>query len=227
MTDNRTIARLEDLHFCYPEGQPVLEGANLLIREGERLGLSGPIGSGKTTLFHLMMGLLTPERGNIELFGRTRSGEDDFREIRGGRIGLLFQDPEDQLFCPTVMEDVAFGPLNQEKSREETEEIVHDTLKTVGLEGFEERVTHHLSGGEKRLVSLATVLAMDPELLLLDEPVSGLDEPSRRRVITLLESLPHTMMVVSHDRKLLNSITTRRIRLDEGKISPGREARKS
>lgn len=219
VTDNRIIAHISNIHFRYPEGQKVLAGVNLNVTTGERLGLSGPIGSGKTTLFHLMMGLLTPDKGTIELLGRVRLTERDFKEIRG-RVGLLFQDPEDQLFCPTVLEDVAFGPLNQGKSREEAEEIVHQTLRTVGLRGFEERITHHLSGGEKRLVSLASVLAMEPQLLLLDEPVSGLDEPSRRRIISLLLSLPQTMIVVSHDHELLHSITTRKVELTGGLIKP-------
>jgi cobalt/nickel transport system ATP-binding protein len=219
VTDNRSIANISNIHFRYPEGQEVLKGVNLDVARGERLGLSGPIGSGKTTLFHLMMGLLTPDKGSVELLGHVRLTEHDFREIRGP-VGLLFQDPEDQLFCPTVGEDVAFGPLNQGKSREEAEKIVHQTLRIVGLKGFEDRITHHLSGGEKRLVSLATVLAMEPQLLLLDEPVSGLDEPSRRRIISLLLSLPQTMIVVSHDHELLQSVATRRVELAEGQIKP-------
>ena len=215
--DGRTPVTLKNLTFHYPHGRMVLEDAELEIRAGERIGLVGAIGSGKTTLLHLIVGLLTPDRGTVQVFGRARREERDFWEVRE-RVGLLFQDPDDQLFCPTVQEDVAFGPLNQGRTREETETTVRRTLTLVGLQGFEERITHHLSGGEKRLVSLATVLAMNPDALLLDEPENGLDPPSYERIRSLLLSLPQAMVVVSHNTDFLRSVTTRCLRIDDGRI---------
>jgi cobalt/nickel transport system ATP-binding protein len=134
------------------------------------------------------------------------------------RVGLLFQDPDDQLFCPTVQEDIAFGPLNQGKNREQTERAVRNALSLVGMEGYEDRITHHLSGGEKRLVSLATVLAMEPDVLLLDEPENGLDPVSHERIRSLLLSLPQAMIVVSHNVEFLASVTTRCLRVEDGKL---------
>ena len=214
--DNRTLITVSDLAFRYSQGQPVLGGAELEVRAGERIGLVGAIGSGKTTLLHLIVGLLKPDCGCINVFGRPRSKERDFREVRE-RVGLLFQDPEDQLFCPTVQEDIAFGPLNQGKSRSEVEVIVRRALGLVGLDGFEDRITHHLSGGEKRLVSLATVLAMEPDVLLLDEPENGLDPPSYERIRSLLLSHPQAMIIVSHNMDFLQSVTTRCLRLEDGR----------
>jgi len=215
--DGRTPVTLKNLTFHYPHGRMVLEDADLEIRAGERIGLVGAIGSGKTTLLHLIVGLLTPDRGTVEVFGRARREERDFWEVRE-RVGLLFQDPDDQLFCPTVQEDIAFGPLNQGKSRSEVEVIVRRTLGLVGLEGFEDRITHHLSGGEKRLVSLATVLAMEPDALLLDEPENGLDPPFYERIRALLCALPQAMIVVSHNHDFVKSVTSRRLRLEGGRL---------
>lgn len=216
MNDEKLIT-LSGLTFHYPGGGAVLEDAGLTIGAGERVGLVGDIGSGKTTLLHLIVGLLLPDRGTVEAFGQPRQKEQDFWEVRE-RVGLLFQDPEDQLFCPTVREDIAFGPLNQGKPRPVVEEIVGRTLSHVGLEGYEDRITHHLSGGEKRLVSLATVLAMEPDVLLLDEPENGLDPVSYDRIRSLLLALPQAMIVVSHNAEFLQSVTTRHIRLQHGEL---------
>ena len=177
----------------------------------------GPNGSGKTTLLHLIVGLLRPEEGEVEVFGKRRVEEEDFKEVRQ-RIGLLFQDPDDQLFSPTVAEDVAFGSLNLGKGREEARRIVKRTLEALGLEGLGERFTHTLSGGEKRLVSLATVLAMEPEVLLLDEPTAGLDEETTERIIEILTSSPLTYVIVTHDRELLRRTTTTLYRLNSGRL---------
>jgi cobalt/nickel transport system ATP-binding protein len=214
---NDELIRLKDVTFHYPKGEEVLRGANLTIGMSERVGLTGPIGSGKTTVLHLIVGLIRPDGGSVEVLGRARTEEKHFWEVRE-RVGLLFQDPDDQLFCPTVREDIAFGPLNLGRTREQTEAAVRQSLARVGLEGFEDRITHHLSGGEKRLVSLATVLAMDPDVLLLDEPANGLDEASAERIRQLLLTLPQAMIVVSHDRSFLESVTTRIVRLEQGTI---------
>ena len=215
--DGETLIALKKLTFHYPQGRPVLKDAELEVRAGERIGLVGDIGSGKTTLLHLIVGLLRPDHGTVEVLGRPRREERDFWEVRE-RVGLLFQDPDDQLFCPTVQEDIAFGPLNQGKRRSEVEVIVRKILGLVGLEGFEDRITHHLSGGEKRLVSLATVLAMEPAALLLDEPENGLDPPSYERIRALLCSLPQAMIVVSHNHDFVKSVTSRRLRLEGGRL---------
>jgi cobalt/nickel transport system ATP-binding protein len=134
-------------------------------------------------------------------------------------VGLLFQDADDQLFCPTVAEDVAFGPLNLGKSRDEVRRIVAATLDSLGLAGYEHRVTYRLSGGEKRLVALATVLAMQPDVLLLDEPNGGLDDDARERLIGVLAQLPQALIVVSHDRTFGEAVTTSAVELKEGKVT--------
>ncbi len=161
MDKNGLIVDLEDVSFSYPGRAPVLDELNLSFYGGDRMGLMGPNGSGKTTLFHVIMGLLKRSSGRMDIFGRPINERQDFREVRQ-RIGLLFQDADDQLFSPTVLEDVAFGPLNLGKSQEEAKTIALRTLQSLGLAGFEDRITYKLSGGEKRLVSLATVLAMEP-----------------------------------------------------------------
>jgi cobalt/nickel transport system ATP-binding protein len=218
------VLRLENVQFAYGPDRPVLEGCQLRLEPGERVGLIGSNGSGKTTLLWLLVGLLRPTGGRIEVFGKVRYGEADFRTIRG-RVGLLFQDADDQLFCPTVAEDVAFGPLNLGRSREEVRQIVADTLESLGLSGYEDRVTYKLSGGEKRLVSLAAVLAMEPEVLLLDEPTTGLDEDSAERVMQILANLPQAMLIVSHDRALLDRLATRTVRLESGRLTDGEAVR--
>ena len=211
------LIRLRGVSFRYDAERPVLDGLDLTLAAGERVGLSGPTGSGKTTVLHLMVGLLRPDSGTVEAFGRARRVEADFREVRL-RAGLLFQDPEDQLFCPTVAEDVAFGPLNLGMSRERATRVVGETLDALGLAGYEDRITYKLSGGEKRLVSLATILAMKPDVLLLDEPTSGLDENNHARVTDILAGLPHAMLIVTHDGALLEALAHRRLRLRDGRL---------
>ena len=199
---------------------PCCSGCNFSLRRGERVALLGPNGCGKTTLLHLIVGLLRPNAGQIEAFGRKRVVEADFHEVRR-RVGLLFQDADDQLFCPTVAEDVAFGPLNLGKSRDEVRRIVAGTLDSLGLAGYEHRVTYRLSGGEKRLVALATVLAMQPDVLLLDEPSGGLDDAATERLVGVLARLPQAMLVVSHDRAFWEAVTTGVAELREGRVVAG------
>ena len=215
---SQTLIRLHQVSFGYAPGRPVLRGLNLELRPGDRLGLVGATGSGKTTLLHLIVGLLLPDEGEVEAFGRGRCEERDFVEVRQ-RAGLLFQDPEDQLFCPTVAEDVAFGPLNVGKTRDEAMAIARETLASLGLDGYEGRICYKLSGGEKRLVSLATVLAMKPEVLLLDEPAIGLDDYHVDRIADTLASLPQTMAVVSHQRDFLKRVTSTVAHLDKGTLT--------
>ena len=217
MSAESALISLSGVGFRHAATQPILANTSLCIVPGERVGLVGAIGSGKTTLLHLIVGLLKPDAGDVHFRGVIRREERDFWEVRE-RVGLLFQDPDDQLFCPTVREDIAFGPLNQGKTPEEAEAAVADALARVGLEGFEDRITHHLSGGEKRLVSLATLLAMKPDALLLDEPENGLDPAAYERIRELLCSLPQAMIVVSHNREFIRSVTSRCVRLDRGSL---------
>jgi len=217
MGENDLILRLADIGFAYPGGPKVLNGLNFELRRGERVGLLGPNGSGKSTLFHLIMGLLKPTEGSLEIFGRPARTEADFVAVRR-RIGLLFQDADDQLFSPTVLEDVAFGPLNLGKRREEAVEIARRTLAFLGLSGFENRITYKLAGGEKRLVSLATVLAMEPEVLLFDEPTNGLDERTRSTLIHVLRELDLSFILLSHEIDFLNEVTDTIYLMDKGRI---------
>ena len=217
MENNDLIIHLEDITFGYPGHDPVLEKLNLTFCRGNQIGLMGPNGSGKTTLFHIIMGLLKPSAGKIEIFNTPIETENDFRKIRE-KIGLLFQDADDQLFSPTVLEDVAFGPLNLGKTKNDAMDIARNTLDFLGLDGFEERITYKLSGGEKRLVSLATVLAMEPEVLLLDEPTSGLDKKTRSTLKRVLMDLDLSYILISHDIDFLHEITDTIYLLENRKI---------
>jgi cobalt/nickel transport system ATP-binding protein len=223
MGKNSLIINLENVSFGYPGRRPVLDGLNLSFYEGDRMGLMGPNGSGKTTLFHVVMGLLKPSSGRVEIFGSPAIEERDFRGVRQ-RVGLLFQDSDDQLFSPTVLEDVAFGPLNIGKSQDEAMAIARNTLESLGLAGFEDRITYKLSGGEKRLVSLATVLAMEPEVLLLDEPTTGLDETTERRLVDILQDLDLSFILVSHSIDFLVKTTDFISYIAGGKISLDEES---
>jgi cobalt/nickel transport system ATP-binding protein len=163
------------------------------------------------------MGLLKPKEGEVEIFGKKMHDEADYRGARE-KIGLLFQDANDQLFCPTVAEDIAFGPLNLGKRHDDALKIVRETLEIFGLFGFEDRVTYKLSGGEKKLISLATVLAMKPEVLLLDEPTSGLDEETTERIIQVLNRSSTSYMIISQDKGLLAKTTRCIYRMVNGKL---------
>jgi cobalt/nickel transport system ATP-binding protein len=223
MDKNSLIMNLEDISFSYPGGIPALDMLNLQLHRGDRMGLIGPNGSGKTSLFHIIMGLLKPTSGTIEIFGSPLKEEKDFRRIRQ-RIGLLFQDSDDQLFSPTVLEDVAFGPLNLGKPHDEAKTIAQKTLEFLGLSGFEDRITYKLSGGEKRLVSLATILAMEPEVLLLDEPSTGLDETTEKRLVDILKGLDLSYILVSHNIDFLVETTDYISYMANGKISLDEES---
>ena len=213
---NRLIC-LEEVSFSYQEDRPLLNNLSFYLHDDERVGLVGPNGGGKTTLFHVIMGLLRPHSGRIEIFGREIRDEKDFRPVRQ-RIGMLFQDADDQLFSPTVLEDVAFGPLNQGKSVKEAKDIARETLDSLGLNGFDERVTHKLSGGEKKLVSLATVLAMKPRVLLLDEPTTGLDSETTKRIIGILKDIDISYIFISHNMDFILQTTHRVYGMNDGRI---------
>jgi len=214
---NDLIIHLKDICFSYPGNPPALDNLDLKLYKGDRVGLMGPNGSGKTTLFHIIMGLLKPSAGAIEIYNRPTVTEKDFRKVRE-KIGLLFQDADDQLFSPTVVEDVAFGPLNLGKSQDEAMDIARNTLNFLGLAGFEDRITYKLSGGEKKLVSLATVLAMEPEVLLLDEPTSGLDDRTKATLKDVLSNLDLSYILISHEIDFLADITNAIYTMKDGKI---------
>ncbi len=217
MDNNNILIDLENISFSYPDGKPLFRELNLRLHEKERVGLIGPNGSGKTTLFHLIMGLVIPSSGILKIFGKERRDRADFVPVRQ-QIGLLFQDADDQLFSPTVLEDVAFGPLNQGKSVKEAKTIAREVLLSLGLEQFEDRITYKLSGGEKKLVSLATVLAMRPRVLLLDEPTTGLDAETTKKIIGILENIDISYIFISHNMDFIKRTTNKVMGIIEGKI---------
>jgi cobalt/nickel transport system ATP-binding protein len=217
MHKKQPIIKMRGICFAYSENSPILRDLDFEFFKEDKIGLIAPNGSGKTTLFHLMMGLLKPTAGSVEIFGKPMETEPDFAEIRH-RIGLLFQDADDQLFCPTVLEDVSFGPLNMGKSRKEAIEISRRTLDFLGLIDFEDRITFKLSGGEKKLVSLATVLSMEPEVLLLDEPLTGLDTKTRSTITRALTEMNISYIIISHNIEFMEKTTSKILTLRNGKL---------
>jgi cobalt/nickel transport system ATP-binding protein len=215
MSSTETLIKLADLRFSYPKGPEVLKGLNLTVDSGTRLGLVGANGAGKTTVLSIVMGLIKPTGGSVEILGKKRVTEADFREVRP-KLGFVFQDSNDQLFCPTVADDVAFGPLNLGATRKEAQAIVEEVLETLGLQGFGPRITYNLSGGEKRLVALATALALRPRLLVLDEPTTHLDEAAVERLEEALIKSPLPLVIVSHDGDFLDRVVKSRMRLSGG-----------
>lgn len=216
--DNRPpVIELQGIDFAYTSEHPVLQGLDFTFCEDDRVGLLAPNGSGKTTFFHIIMGLLKPDRGTIRIFGSPVRTERDFAGVRQ-RIGLLFQDSDDQLFCPTVLEDVAFGPLNLGNTRQGAVAIARETLAAIGFSGYEDRITYKLSGGEKRMVALAAVLAMKPEALLLDEPLTGLDTSTQKVLLDILKQLNLPYIIISHDIDFLGATTRDIYTLEEGRI---------
>ncbi|PID36116.1 MAG: energy-coupling factor ABC transporter ATP-binding protein [Rhodobacterales bacterium] len=214
-----TLISLQDIHFSYPGHPPILAGADLELHAGQRLALTGPNGSGKSTLLRITLGLQKPTSGTVMIFGKARREEADFHEVRR-RVGLVFQDADDQLFCPTVAEDIAFGPLNLGKTRDEALEIVDRVLTDLDLMHLRDRITHKLSGGEKRLVTLATVLAMEPEALLLDEPTNALDTKNEARLLEILNALPQAILLVSHSPAFREALAPERLDLQNGRLVP-------
>lgn len=208
------MVTVEDLCFSYGNRE-VLRQITFSLRPGAKVGLLGPNGAGKSTLLLHLNGILQG-RGRIVIDGlELQTG--NLARIRQ-KVGLVFQDPDDQLFCPSVFEDVAFGPLYASLSAAEVEQRVDRALTAVGMQQARERSPHHLSGGEKKRVALATVLSMQPALLALDEPTNGLDPRARRSLIELLRGLPNTMLVATHDLAMLEELLPEAIVMDEGKV---------
>ena len=218
VTANSSVIKLEDISFSYPGSDTkILDHLNLEIKQGDRIGMIAPNGSGKTTLLHTIMGLCKPDSGTIKVFEKILNHEKDFLLVRS-KIGLLFQDSDDQLFCPTVLDDVAFGPLNLGFSRTDAIDIARKTLEKLGILYFEKSVIHKLSGGQKRLVALASVLAMEPEVLLLDEPTAGLDTKVKEKLIHILNSLDISYFVISHEFDFANAVTDKIYSMENGRI---------
>lgn len=205
---------LNDLWFTYPDGTEALRGASFEASPGERVAVLGPNGAGKTTLMLHLNGILEAQRGVITV-GGIAVERKTIRDIRR-RVGMVFQDPDDQLFMPTVSQDVAFGPQNF--GIDEIEAVVDAALKAVGMEHTSERAPHHLSGGERRRIAIATVLATDPDVLVLDEPTSNVDPAGRRELIEVLESLDMTMLVVTHDLPFALELCPRSLIVNGGRV---------
>ncbi|MEJ8280684.1 energy-coupling factor ABC transporter ATP-binding protein [Pseudonocardia spirodelae] len=208
--------RCTDLAFAYPDGHQALFGVDLTLAPGERVALLGPNGAGKTTLVLHLNGILTGGEGSVEV-GGLPVAKENLREIRR-RVGIVFQDPDDQLFMPTVAEDVAFGPANFGLRGAALRDRVRDALDAVGMAGFADRSPLHLSGGQRRRVALATVLACDPEILVLDEPSSNLDPVARRELAQVLLGLDRTMLMVTHDLPYALQLCPRSVVLDGGTV---------
>jgi cobalt/nickel transport system ATP-binding protein len=205
------------LTYVYPDGRQALNGLSFTIAEGETVGLIGPNGAGKTTLFLCLCGVLKAKPGNIAVAGLDPSDPGQRKQLPA-RVGIVFQNSDDQLFNSTVFDDVAFGPLNLDLPAAEVKERVAQSLGQVGLIGREQRVPFHLSGGEKRRVAVAGVLAMRPSVLLLDEPTAFLDPRARRDVIRLIQDLPGTKLIAAHDLPMVKETCSRVLLLDEGKL---------
>ncbi len=208
--------RVTELSFTYPDGRRALEGIDLTVAPGERVALLGPNGAGKTTLILQLNGVLQPAAGSVQVSGLPVIKEH-LREIRR-RVGIVFQDPDDQLFMPTVAEDVAFGPANFGVSGAELEARVQAALAAVGMGEHAARSPLHLSGGQRRRAALATVLSCDPEILVLDEPSSNLDPVARRELAEVLLALDRTMLMVTHDLPYALQLCPRSVVLDTGRV---------
>jgi cobalt/nickel transport system ATP-binding protein len=206
----------DGLVFTYPDGRQALDGVDLHVHPGERVAVLGPNGAGKTTLVLHLNGILTPASGSVRIAGLPVTREH-LVEIRRS-VGIVFQDPDDQLFMPTVHADVAFGPANLGLRDQELDDRVREALGAVGITDYEDRAPHHLSFGERRLVAIATVLAMHPEILVLDEPSANLDPAGRRELADVLRRLDMTMLMVTHDLPYALQLCPRAVILNKGRI---------
>lgn len=208
------VIAIENLRYSYPDGQPALRGVSLRISEGETVALMGPNGAGKSTLLLHLNGLLHSHDGKVSVLGQVVH-DGNLKTVRR-QVGMVFQNPDDQLFSPTVFDDVAFGPLNLGMTPSEVKHSVKQALEAVGMTGYEARSPHHLSLGEKRRIAIATVLAMSPKILVLDEPTSSLDPGGKWHLIALLRKLPVTKLIVSHDLEMVQALCSRVIVMDDG-----------
>lgn len=219
---SKTIIQTENMSFIYPDGTPALQDINMEIKQGERVAIVGSNGAGKSTLFTHFNGILKPTSGMIKIGEKPFSYQKkDLMEIRQ-KIGIVFQNPDDQLFAPTVTEDVAFGPINLGLSKEEVEKRVVDSLAMVGMSGFGKKAPHHLSGGQKKRIAIAGILAMKPEIIVLDEPTTGLDPSGVKQIMNILYELNKneniSIIISSHDVEIIAQFADKIFVLHEGKI---------
>jgi cobalt/nickel transport system ATP-binding protein len=210
------LVEVEHLHYRYPDGYEALRGIELRVEAGEKVALVGPNGAGKSTLLLHLNGTNRPSHGSVRIGGHGIDASS-IRRVRA-EVGLVFQDPDDQLFSPTVFDDVAFGPLHMGMADSDIHDRVEEALAAVGMSGFERRLPHHLSLGQRKRVALATVLSMSPSVLVFDEPSAGLDPRGRRQLIELIRSLTQTVLVATHDMRLVAEILPRTVVMDGGLV---------
>ena len=213
--DCEEVVKVSDLRFRYPDGMEALRGVSFNLRAGDKVALVGPNGAGKSTLMLQLNGILRG-LGTVQI-GSLPLTPDNLGTIRG-LVGLVFQNPDDQLFSPTVFEDVAFGPLHMGLPEDEVQARVVEALEMVHMSEYRDRLSHHLSVGEKKRIAIATVLSMRPEILVLDEPSAGLDPRARRSLIHLIQEMPITMLVSTHDMPLVRECFPRTIVMDRGQV---------
>lgn len=209
------VVEIENLSYSYPDGQQALYDINLAIGLDETVALIGQNGAGKSTLLLHLNGIMRSD-GTVRILGIPLE-DKNLKWVRS-KVGLVFQNPDDQLFMPTVFDDVAFGPINMGYAEEEVRKRVSKALQWVGMNGYEKRSPHHLSIGEKKRISIATILSMRPEILVIDEPTANLDPRAKWELVKLVKGLPMTKIVASHDLEMITALCERTIILDEGKI---------
>ena len=211
----------ENLSFTYPDGTQALKNINIEIEKGEKVAIIGPNGAGKSTLFSHFNGLTEPTSGCVKIEGKPISFEkDELLKVRQ-KVGIVFQDPNDQLFAPTVKEDIAFGPMNLGLSYDEVEKRVEDALKMVGMENYEDKTPHHLSGGQQKRIAIAGIIAMKPEIMILDEPTAGLDPDGVEKVLNIMNQLNKegmTLIISSHDIDMISKYADKIFILYNGEI---------
>lgn len=211
----------ENLSFTYPDGTQALKNINIEIEKGEKVAIIGPNGAGKSTLFSHFNGLTEPTSGCVKIEGKPISFEkDELLKVRQ-KVGIVFQDPNDQLFAPTVKEDIAFGPMNLGLSYDEVEKRVEDALKMVGMENYEDKTPHHLSGGQQKRIAIAGIIAMKPELMILDEPTAGLDPDGVKKVLNIMNQLNEegmTLIISSHDIDMISKYADKIFVLYNGEV---------
>lgn len=209
------VVEIRDLSFSYPDGHRALQAIHLQIGHGDRVALVGPNGAGKSTLLLQLNGILQGE-GQVTI-GDLPLSRQNLARIRA-MVGLVFQTPDDQLFSPTVFEDVAYGPIYQGLNKQEIQQRVDSALTAVGMLEYKDRVSYHLSTGEKKRIAIASVLSMEPQILVMDEPTAGLDPRARRQLIRLLQELPISMLIATHDLAMVQELCPRTVVMDGGRI---------
>lgn len=218
---NEVHLSTKNLSYTYPDGTHALKNINMEIYKGQKVAIMGPNGAGKSTLFSHFNGLTEPTSGHVEIDGKAiKYDKDTLLEVRQ-KVGIVFQDPNDQLFAPTVKEDVAFGPMNLGLDYEEVERRVDEALTMVGMEQYMDKTPHHLSGGQQKRVAIAGIIAMRPEIMILDEPTAGLDPEGVEKVLDILNNLNKegmSIVISSHDIEMVNEFAEKIFVLNEGEI---------